>query len=260
MNNNIKTNPEGSRLIVPCDTLDYKLKMLETNRIPGLLPLEIREEDGNKMLYYDISSRESFSGIASSRTLQMEDIRTLIFSFNRILRNIDSYLLDADDLILDKEHIYVAGDKLEPVLCYCPGYGENFSAGLSSLLQDLLGMVDSNDHQAVVATYALYQTSIKPGCTIQDLIAVLTGSETGNEQKSTIKETIRYTENGLKIKSITGIEDPRPKAVEDMDEFYEALGDAEYQKRAAQHAGKQQSRTQPVPEKNKHKIGIKFRR
>ena len=249
MNKEIKINSEGSRLIVPCNTLDYKLKMLEANKIPGLLPLEIREEDGNKVLFYDISSKESFSGIASSRTLQMEDIRTLIFSFNRILKNIDAYLLDADDLILNKEYIYISGDKLEPVLCYCPGYGESFSTGLSSLLQDLLGMVDSNDHQAVVSLYGLFQSSIKPGCTIRDLISVMTNAETGNEQKTEFKETIRY-ENGLKIASITGVPDMRPPAVTDMDEFYEAMSESAVQP----------PKKQPSAEKNKHKMGIKFLR
>ena len=249
MNKEIKINSEGSRLMVPCSTLDYKLKMLEANKIPGLLPLEIREEDGNKVLFYDISSKESFSSVASSRTLQMEDIRTLIFSFNRILKNIDAYLLDADDLILSKEYIYISGDKLEPVLCYCPGYGGSFSEGLSSLLQDLLGMVDSNDHQAVVSLYGLFQSSIKPGCTIQDLIAVLTSAGSENEQKPAFKETIRY-ENGLKIASITGVEDTRPPAVEDMDAFYEALAETK----------PQPNKKQPSAEKNKHKMGIKFLR
>ena len=152
-------------------------------------------------------------------------------------------------LILNKEYIYISGDKLEPVLCYCPGYGESFSAGLSSLLQDLLGMVDSNDHQAVVVAYALYQSSIRPNASIRDLISVMTNAETGNEQKTEFKETIRY-ENGLKIASITGVEDTRPPAVDDMDAFYEALAETK----------PQPAKKQPAAEKNKHKMGIKFLR
>ena len=84
--------------------------------------------DDSRKLYYDISSKETFDSVASSRTLQMEDIRNLIFSLNHLVRNLDDYLLDINDLIPDRKYMYIAKDKLEPLFCYCPGYSGDFSA------------------------------------------------------------------------------------------------------------------------------------
>jgi len=169
----IVRNIEGNKLVIDCGTMNYKLRMLESNKIPGLLPLEITENDGIKKLCYDITSREAFGSLGAMRTLKMEDVRNLLYSLNHILKNLDNYLLDPDDLVLDKDFIYVRNDNLDPRLCYLPGYNSDFSVGLSVLLQDVLGMVDHNDHDAVVLAYSVYQESLKPGYVMADLIKIL---------------------------------------------------------------------------------------
>ena len=166
---------DGNMLVIDCDTVNYKLKMLEANKIPGLPPLEIKEVDGEKKLYYDITSRESFAAAAQTRTMKADDVRSFVYCMSRILVNMDAYLLSPDDLVLDKEYIYVRGEEMEPTLCYLPGRSKNFAEGLSELLQDMLGMVDHNDHEAVVIAYSLYQESLKPGYVMSDLLRLLNG-------------------------------------------------------------------------------------
>ena len=216
---------QDNYLIMDCQKPDYKLRMLETNRIPGLLPVEVHETDDNRKLYYDISSKETFDSVVSVRTLQMDDIRNLVFSLNRTLKKIDDYLLDASDLILDRNYIYISGDRLEPVFCCYPGYGGNFRSGLSSLLQDLLGMVDSNDRSAVVSTYALYQASLKPGYGISDLIKVINTntSEMENEKKKTPEESVQYKDDLVEVVSVKTASAAKTEDTDDIDELYTSL-------------------------------------
>ncbi len=216
---------QDNYLVLDCDRMGYKLRMLEANRIPGLLPVEVHEADDNKKLYYDISSKETFDSIVSTRTLQMDDIRNLVFSLNRTLKKIDDYLLDAADLILDRRYIYISGDRLEPVFCCYPGYGGDFQSGLSSLLQDLLGMVDSNDRSAVVSTYALYQASLKPGYGISDLIRVINTNtaEIESEKKKTSEESVQYKDDVVEVVSVKTAGGIKTEEIDDEDELYTSL-------------------------------------
>jgi len=209
MENRIIRSIEGNELVIDCDNMSYKLQMLERNHIPGLLPLRIKENDGEKQLCYDITSRESFGSIAVSRTLRNEDVKAIVYSLSRILRSIDEYLLDCDDLVLDKDFIYVCSDDLDPRLCYLPGHGESFSAGLSNLLQDVLGMVDHNDHEAVVLAYSLYQESLKPGYVMEDLIRLLHTENTLKKEEK--KEKVNEGEI-FEVHEIVNIPEPAKTA------------------------------------------------
>ncbi|MBQ0145902.1 MAG: hypothetical protein KBS51_02140 [Lachnospiraceae bacterium] len=227
MNNDLRI--EDNYLVIDCGEIGYKLRMLEANRIRGLLRLEIREQDDSRRLYYDISSMETFDSIVGSRTLQMDDIRALILSISRTVRNLENYLLDADDLIIDRKYMYISGDRLEPVFCCCPGHGKKFSAGLSSLLQDLLGMVDSTDRSAVVSIYSLYQMSMKSTYGMEDLVDIVNrntmDTEKGKikESDSSVRETVQYKDDNLEVISVSGVDDEDSRTAGDMDELYTSL-------------------------------------
>lgn len=225
MDNSVSVIKEGNCLIMECSRIDYKTRMIEANRIPGLLPVEIREEDDSIKLYYDIASKETFNSVANSRTLQLDDIRNLVFSVNRTLKNLDDYLLDADDLIMDREYLYVSGDKLEPVFCYCSGSHGDFKTGFSALLQELLGLVDSSDRSAVVLAYGLYQASIRPSYCIEDLIKVINSNveESKKDRERHDSESVKYKDDILEVVSVKVSCDPDKPAEKDIDELYTSL-------------------------------------
>lgn len=227
MNNDLRI--EDNYLVIDCGEIGYKLRMLEANRIRGLLRLEIREQDDSRRLYYDISSMETFDSMVGSRTLQMDDIRALILSISRTVRNLENYLLDADDLIIDRKYMYISGDRLEPVFCCCPGHGKKFSTGLSSLLQDLLGMVDSTDRSAVVSIYSLYQMSMKSTYGMEDLVDIVNRNTMDTEKEKVkgsdppIRETVQYKDDNLEVISVSGVDDEDSRTAGDMDELYTSL-------------------------------------
>lgn len=203
---------DGNMLVIDCEEINYKLKMLEANKIPGLLPLEIKEQDGEKKLCYDITSRESFASATQTRTMKAEDVRSFVYCMSRILVNMDAYLLSPDDLVLEKEYIYVHGDEMEPTLCYLPGREKDFTEGLSILLQDMLGMVDHNDHDAVVLAYSLYQESLKPGYVMNDLLKLLSGENA---------ETKSNGGKGANVKATEKSTNESGTAIDELEELYE---------------------------------------
>jgi len=166
-----------------CEAEGYKLRMLESNKIPGLLQLKVAEEDGQMHLLYDISSRQSLRNILVTRVLSREQVENFVFCLNRILLSIEGYLLDAGDLVMRPEYIYVTED-MEPALCCVPDYCGDFTGALSDVLRDMLGAVDQRDHRAVVLTYRLYQKTLEPHYVMKDLMDILEGGEPRREPEA----------------------------------------------------------------------------
>ena len=169
----IERDISGNYMVLDCDATDYKIRMLESNRIPGLLPLTVREENGNKRLYYNISSKISFADAIAARSLGEKEIRNMVYSISRILTNVQEHLLSASDIVLDQKLVYVKTPEMEPSVCCIPGYCGDFASQFSSLLRELLGAVDQRDKNAVVLTYSLYQESTKPNYVMEDILRIL---------------------------------------------------------------------------------------
>ena len=163
----------SNSLVVNDITYDYRIRMLESNRIQGLLDASVVEDEGIKEVRYDISSRTSLTKRLMTGTLTAREIKTIIKSIAGIVDRMNKYLLVASDLVTDPDYIYMenGGESIE--FCYVPGHSENFSEGLSQLLRAILGSVDKEDHEAVVLAYNLYQESLKENYVMEDLERVV---------------------------------------------------------------------------------------
>ena len=66
-----------SYMIIACppeaETKGYQYRMLEMNRIDGLLPCSIRHIDGIKYLYYDISSLQPIQRMYEHKGLSSDE-------------------------------------------------------------------------------------------------------------------------------------------------------------------------------------------
>ena len=166
-------------LVVNDVTYDYRIQMLESNKIPGLLNVRVSEDEGIREVRYDISSKTTLSKKLDTQLLSAGDVRGIIKSIMKILDHMKPFLLIASDMVTDPDYIYVSNadgtivgeDALQ--FCYIPGYSENFSRGLSQLLRRVLGAVDHEDHDGVVLAYNLYQESLKDNYVIEDLARVV---------------------------------------------------------------------------------------
>ena len=75
---------------------DYQRKMITENRIRGLLPCQIRYINGETLLYYEITSKQSVKGLFEGKHLTMKELKGLFISLkmeNGILMLITGKLL-----------------------------------------------------------------------------------------------------------------------------------------------------------------------
>lgn len=151
----------------------FESRMLVGNHIEGLLRFRIRQLDSKTYYYYEITSRQPLGRLFEHKGMNLTEIRGLILSIASTLDRMEEFLLKEEQILLEAEYIYVDPDTFNAFFCLIPGSSFDFSGGLSRLLQYLLGKVDHQDKEAVVAAYGLFQESQKENYGIEDLLKVL---------------------------------------------------------------------------------------
>lgn len=157
----------------PSEKGGYECQMLAGNSIEGLLKFRVEYQEEKRQFYYEITSRQPLSRMLEKRRVKGEEIRRLMLDLIELLRRIEEYLLNEEQLLLDPEYIYINPNSFRAGMCLVPGMEGDLPAALSGLLQYLLERVDHEDRDGVVIAYNLYQESRKENYGLCDLIRCL---------------------------------------------------------------------------------------
>ena len=155
----------------------FELRMLEENRIGGLLRLSVCDDDGKLKLNYDITGMDPLSETADHRKLRSQDLRQLILTLKHVITGLEPYLLNASGIVLRLDSVYVDPQSRAPCFLFLPGRNSDFSAELSEFLQALLGASDHDDYPSVVLAYRLYKESLDHPSALDRLEQILISQE-----------------------------------------------------------------------------------
>ncbi len=161
---------------------DYQLRMVLENRIAGLLSLEVKQREGRKELYYDVSSLQPLSRIYDRRELSGEEIRGIFTGILDALGGLHEYMLDERNVILDPEYIFTDPEEGRIRLLFLPGGGDPADEE-DTMLQPaefLMEHADHRDPQAAMCAYRIYQTIRKGNYVTKDLRKALEGEAAGS--------------------------------------------------------------------------------
>ena len=98
----------------------YELRMLEENRIEGLLPLSVCDDNGILRLNYDVSALIPLSDITDRSGLLAGDLRRLILTLRHIVTGMEPYLLAESGILLKPETVYLESGSRSPHFLYLP--------------------------------------------------------------------------------------------------------------------------------------------
>lgn len=173
-------------LIIEPDHADYdsyEMRMLASNNIEGLLKFHIKQVDGQKSYYYEITSKQPLNRILQHHSIGEGELKSLIGGIAQILGRLEVYLLQENQIFLDPEYIYVEPERFRVSLCMVPGRQSDFPVEMTKLLQYLLGKADHQDKECVVMIYGLYQESLKENYGMNDLLEIM-GRGSVKEEKT----------------------------------------------------------------------------
>lgn len=143
-------------LIVKCkdeqDTNAYQRKMITVNPIKGLLKCQERHVNGELLLYYEITSRQSLASIYAERSVGIETLSQFFLQLKLVSDMLQKYLLDTNGLVFKPEFIFQDLETKEVSYLYYPGEQEG---DLSCLMEFFMERVDNEDEKAVEIVYRI---------------------------------------------------------------------------------------------------------
>ena len=144
-----------SYMIIPCppeaETTGYQYRMLEMNRIEGILPCGIRHIDGTGFLYYETTGRQSLTTLYEGRKIPGSELFRLLKSLDRVSGTLSEYLLDEQHLVLTEDQIFYDISSGKYCFTYYPG--EVISP---EVFRFLAQSIDGKEKRAAAAAYRLY--------------------------------------------------------------------------------------------------------
>ncbi len=173
----------------------YCLKVLEHQKLEGMLPVDLRYMNNKALLYCDISAKQSMVNLLDRSNLTYEIVKLIC---SKILSTIElayEYLMSEDDFVLSPEYIYMDVVTKQPYLIYYCGYGKSIKEQMCTLIEYLMNKVDYKDKEAVVMVYRLYAVSREEGFTFEHLIEVLESNNTAGIENSSLKGEPSETQN-----------------------------------------------------------------
>ncbi|MCI8615134.1 DUF6382 domain-containing protein [Parablautia intestinalis] len=130
----------------------YQRKMMTENTIKGLLNCQERFINGEILLYYEITSRQSLFHIFDGKGIGIDELGSFFVQLKVVNDMLQKYLLDGSCLALSPEYIFQNIETGEYSFLYYPGSDEG---SLSKLMDFFISKVDGEDMEAVEAVYKI---------------------------------------------------------------------------------------------------------
>ena len=184
-------------ILCPIENLrnPYAARMLSENRIDGLLAFQEKYMDGRRKYYYDITSHQPLKRLLEHQAANGSEILRLISDLVSALRQLERFFLDADQLCLEPDMIYVEPDSFQCVFCLIPETGGNFEEDFRKLAQYLLDHADHDDETAVMTAFCVFKESRKENFGIEDMERCLYKYRHGKRENPYLRESLNFREN-----------------------------------------------------------------
>lgn len=170
----------------------YQCKMVTGNKIAGLLPCQEKHINGETLLYYEITSKQTMQSIFENSRISMKQLRKLFLHLKMAWEEMSRYLLDESGLVLCPEYIYVDVETEDMLFLYYPFATEE--KYITTLLEFLLDRVDSEDRQAVEVTYKMYELVEKEQFVLDEVLQWFEQDYEETEEKESNTEEVRNQE------------------------------------------------------------------
>lgn len=155
------------------DQSEYVYQMFQHNPLEQLLPSDITMRDGKASLRFDITACTSVARRFETVVLSGTDLRRILFAIRETAFHLSDLLLDARDLILEPEYIFLGPGQDQIFLCYIPHLSDSSPDTVRTLSEFFLKKTDHNDPAAAALAYAFYDAVSRENYVLLDLLEAL---------------------------------------------------------------------------------------
>ena len=130
----------------------FQWKMITENRIKGLLPTSEKHINGELLLYYEITSKQSLQSYFDGKSIKMKHLRKFFIQLKVVNDALQKYLLDGTCLVFSPQYIFLNVETEEIFFLYYP---DPQAGNLTELMDFLMTKVDEDDVEAVETVYRI---------------------------------------------------------------------------------------------------------
>ncbi len=183
INNYIQVNA-GQNIIQKNSPQAFRLKMLESNEIEGLIHPISMEMDGCLTLKYNTGSSYVLDRLFLRLKPDGGFLRILMEQIERLLVRLKEYLLEPDDLVIRPEYMFYDWGGKVLRLIYIPGYGRSLRLQLKEFLEYIMKIFDHRDDEGVRYMYGMYDLVSEDTFSLEDFSYKLEASNASEEQSN----------------------------------------------------------------------------
>ena len=182
------------------DTTSYQVRMLVGNIVPSVLKCKVQGIDGQFMVCFDITSKQSVAILYEEKKIGYEDLRMILGGFVQGMEEMSEYLLNPGNLVVKPEYMYVDLEKRQLYFCYLPGYEEDVRQKFQELTEYILPRLDHEDQKAVMLGYGVYRRALEDTFHLEYVKKELYQErENSGEKNLDVKLTEEKTENSTSV-------------------------------------------------------------
>ncbi len=146
----------------------YRTSVLEYAEITGFMNYEIREVDGNQILYYKLKYKTSLNHVLGEIKLTYYVVKNMIRSIADIMKQTEEYLLDSKCILWNCEYIFVDVSSGNLMFTYYPCEIEEKNS-LKMFLMELISFVKKGE-RAYLLLIEFYNLVTNPECDLDEII------------------------------------------------------------------------------------------
>lgn len=181
---------------------DFRYRMLLSNCIDGIIPMQIRVINGKRELYFDVTDKESLSDYYEIKQAEREDVQDLFRQILKVSTGIERFLIDEGNLIMRPEMIYRnLKDGSYEFICVPKDREEGENEPARDLLRFLMGKINTSDEVLTECVFGMYDMTSFGNVNFSTLYETLTGELRGvqisdvNAEKTVVRDPVVETVN-----------------------------------------------------------------
>ena len=148
-------------------------QMLVHNKIKGLLPVTINNEDGDTRYRYEITSLIPLIHWIKKKSVGIEEIRIVLNSIYHCSEALEEFFLELESLVLIPEYIFIDEKDLQCYFIFFDEYRVDFTVALKQVLQFFLENISDNKRKETRCVYDIYETLQNPNYCLEEVMEKL---------------------------------------------------------------------------------------
>ena len=160
----------------------WERKMLQQNPLEGLMVPDFVNENGEELLWYDITGRQALDVVSETKEIDYETLCRLCDAVERVAEKLEKLLLSPDSILLKPECIFIRNHSNEICLCYYPQNPDRIDEGFHELMHYVLRKLNHKDPHLVELGYRLFEETAREGYSLKELLQISAAANCREEE------------------------------------------------------------------------------